>query len=113
MIKSMWCGLVFCFLSFQRATQRLNIFIFELTVIKCRSHWRMQRCDVITSIYMRVKHGDITKANYPFRIFFKMLKIQLVNDPAGSVTATSAKYGLNLWVVEHLLQVFYPFIICT
>ena len=45
-------------------------------------------------LYMAMKNGSIAKADYPFWVFYKISKINFVNNPDCAVSATAKHNGL-------------------
>ncbi len=71
----------------------------------------MNRGHAQPGIQVCMQQGNIAKANDPFRVAYKLLKIQPVNYPVHPITATATHNGLNGSVVQHTLKIGRPFFV--
>ena len=60
-----------------------------------------------------MKNGCIAKTYDPFRISFKFLKIQPVNNSYTAITTPCKQDSFYGFIIQHLLQVFFTFGICA
>ena len=66
---------------------------------------------IMIDVYMQ--NGSIAETYDPLWPLFKSCKINFVNDPYRAITPSSQHDRLHRIIVQHLLQVCDPFLICS
>src|SRR5438105_9248815 len=93
--------------------QGLHKAINVASIIKGRRHGRMKRSNIVIGIQMRVNNGDITISNDPLWLLFEILEIDFIDDARKAVASSCTKNCFDLGVVDHLLKIFKPLMVCS
>ncbi len=55
-----------------------------------------------------MEYGNVAEPAYPFRMPDKFAEVDIVDNPAETITATSHQYGFHFGMVQKSLQVIEP-----